>query len=198
MALTKMKLFELTSENLLSFWDAAEQLGLDGPYEKLHDATLPWINNNSKSSIDRVIRDKKFVDASHLLFYFKKILGSKVEQFRYTDKLGTIEGFKTALDKDITLWRGGSGQFDSDFNDKRKWVSFTATRKRVNSFSVYDGTFANNRPWPDNKLEKNKHYWIIELKIPLKNILLYLPHGVDDEVIVPASSIRDAKVIKQT
>lgn len=186
-----MKLFEVANVNI-SFWDAVDLLGLDKDIEsEMHDKTIPWINNNSERVINTSIKNKEYSLLSKLLL-FKTLF---VPDTSFLSKTFNMAEFKSALNKPIKLWRGGGGTFNPDFKSERSWVPFTANKSRVETFSLYDGTRSSSEVFLP---KRDGSYWVVELKCKLDDILLYLPHGNDEEVIIPMSMLKEARVIKQT
>lgn len=185
-----MRLYELAKK--YSFWNLTEHYGIKDEVSNYHDLMLPWINDNREKSVNGLIRRKSFRLISKIKVYFKHIL----KQRDHVKKITTPEQFEKSLNSMIKVWRGGPGDFDPgyEFNTNRRWLSFTASRIRADTFSVYSGTVATHT----FMLSKNEKYWIVELDIKLDDILGYMWAGYDDEIIVPASYISQAKLIKQT
>jgi hypothetical protein len=177
------------TDGLMSFWDLAAHFGVDEAASKIHDATLSWINYNSRGRVDKLVNNKKMRLVSKIKLYCT-LHGPK----NWSQKWTTPEQFKEALSQPVTMWRGGGGTYNPDHAYHSPWVSFTISKDRVATFSKYDGT----RAMKTFRLPERDQYWITELTIPLDNILLYLPHGGDEEVIVSADDARKAKVIEQT
>ena len=179
------RLFE---EELLSYWDAVEKLGVEEQAEKIHDIWINWHNRNNANAVLRIIKNKKFQLVCRLQFYLKKILNKS----NFGEKVIDLKNFENSMNKQVTIWRGGSGQYDKNYKSNLPFVSFTANKERVKTFSEYQGTHTSNA----FMLDKNKQYWVVELKIPLKNILAYYDVG-DDEVIVSNEDAKKAKLILQ-
>ncbi len=169
--------------HLMNFWEAAAALDCDVDY---HDATLGWINRNSPGCIYEAIRDPAVVLQSKLRFYTRHLL----RKTDYGTQSIDLDLFKAALSRPITLWRGGRGTYDPAM-PRRSWVSYTGDRSRAKTFSYYNGTIAT-KAW---MLPRNDKWWVVELTLPLDDILLYLSHGTDEEVIVPRKISKKAKVI---
>jgi hypothetical protein len=174
-------------ETKWDFWDFARHLGLDEFKEKFDDATINWHNRNTRTPIDRMVKNKKAKLLSMLRLWFKKD-GPQM----YSTPFATMDDFKQAANAPVTMWRGGGGEYNPDYPGHH-WVSFTLSERRVTTFSEYDGTRATR----SYMLPKRRQYWVVELTIPLSEILLYLPNGGDEEVIVSAETAKKAKVIKQ-
>lgn len=172
---------------LLSFWDAAAELGCEEAARNINDLSIPWINHNRVSAIHKLIRDPEMALQSKLRYYLRYIINHD----NFGDPIIDLNSFQQALSQSITIWRGGGGIYDL-LLPKRSWVSFTAKKDRTTTFSQYDGTFAM-RAW--RLPERRGPWWVAELEIPLGEILLYMPHGLDEEVIVPKSWSRKARVI---
>jgi hypothetical protein len=175
-----------------SFWTALKELGLPENIKgEFHDYTIPWVNRNTESVINKAVKNPGYVLLSKLML-FKDLF---VEERNYASLTFTMAEFKAALQKPVKLWRGGGGVFDPAHLTRRTWVPFTTKRDRANTFSVYDGTYAMKA----YSLPKRAgQHWTVELDAKLDDILLYLPHGMDDEVIVPKKLLKQAKVISQT
>lgn len=173
----KMCFEELLNHYNLSFDD----------YSDINDIWIQWHNKNQSSAINKLLKNTKNALISKILFYQQQIL--KIENFG-SDVL-TVKEFENALNKTITIYRGGSGKYDSKYsNYNRKWVSFTASKERMDTFSVYDGSIGQNV----YMLPKNKKYWQVKVNCKLDDILLYYDVG-DDEVIVPLNIAKTAKII---
>jgi hypothetical protein len=170
----------------LSFWELAKVLNVEPEAREIHDATLPWVNHNRRSAIDKLINNKKFQLVSQLKLYLYKV----AKETNFGKQVLTLDGFKRALKHPLIIWRGGAGQYNLEY-DERAWVSFTATRNRADTFSIYDGTVAQKV----YKLPMNAKHWILELTIKLENALLYVEAGYDDEVIISAELAKKAKPI---
>lgn len=181
-----MKLNEIKRYTLRHLFD--EEMGTDSMevYSEFHDFVIPWINNNNRKVIDRAIKRKDFTTLSKLLLF--KYL--ELKHTRYFDPVDK-NAFASFLKKPISIWRGGGGKYDT--SKIKGWSSFTADRNRADTFSVYDGTFGKKF------LDKRQGpHWIVELQITPNELLLFIDHGGDAEVIIPAKVAERAKVIKQT
>ena len=174
-------------EGKMSFWELARELGVADNVSSMHDSTLPWINHNRTSCIDRSIKSKKDRLACKLLAWKHYVC----KQSNYGVPIGTVEDFQNSLNYPITMWRGGSGTYSPDWSDGRTWTSFTGKRDRASTFSEYAGTNASK----SFMLPKNSLFWIVELTVRIDDILLYLPHGYDEEFILPVTLANQAKVI---
>ncbi len=173
---------------LYSYWDLVEHYGLDDEASEIHDAAIPWINQNNWRCISKMRKNEGLKKVARIQFFIKHVLKAD----NYGRKITTPEEFEAAQDADVKIWRGGGGKFDPDFKLGHPWVSFTANRERANTFSVYDGTYAMRV----FELPKRDEYWIVEADIRLKDVLLYLPQGYDEEVIVDKKVLRSAKIIE--
>lgn len=176
---------------LLSAWDLLEIYGIDSDWkgEFFHEWFIKWANNNQISAIDKLLKDKRSIIFSQIYFYINKILNEP----NMGKEIHTKEKFEKSLNTNVTIWRGGEGTYNPNYDLNRNWVSFTADRKRANTFSIYDGTYGHQ-----GFLDKNEKYWIVELKIKLKDILLYFTDQGDAEVIIDKKLAKKAKVIIQT
>lgn len=183
-------------EPRLSMNDLIDELGLRPFKDRFHDFTLPWLNDTRPGCIQRAIKVPEFRMLSKLMFWHQYIVGDGQRYGRfssYATPVGTVADFEHALSTPITIWRAGGGTYNPDLY-RRGWVSFTANERRIETFSKYHATYAT-RAW---KLPERKGlWWVIELTLPLDDILLFLPHGQDDEVII---SRKDAKraTVKET
>ena len=173
----------------MSFWDLVAHFNVGDAADKIHDATLTWINHNARGRMDKLVNNKKMRLISKIKL-FCALHGPR----NFSQKWATPEQFVAALSQPVTMWRGGGGQYNPDFAYRSPWVSFTINKARVETFSKYDGTQATRT----FRLPERDQYWITELTIPLDSILLYLPHGNDEEVIVSTDVARHAKVIEQS
>lgn len=186
-----MRYLEIIRENTdgkMSFWGLAEHFGVEKTASDMNDATLPWINNNSRSRMDKLVGNKKMRLASKLkLFMTLKGHGN------YGTPVATPAEFEQALREPVTLWRGGGGVYDPA-RYQGPWTSFTAKEGRAETFSKYDGTYATRA----FRLPLRDQYWIVKLTIPLDDILMYLPHGSDEEVIISTEDAKKAEVVVQT
>jgi len=187
-----MRYLELTEEiqpdGLMTYWDLVSHFKLEGATDRMRDATIPWINHNDWRRIDKLITNKNMRMASKLRL-FVDLLGVT----NMSTKFATPERFKKALSQPVTLYRGGGGVYDPE-GSPRAWTSFTTNEKRVETFSKYDGTRAVRA----FSLPMRDQYWIVKILLPLDRILLYLPHGSDDEVIISTEDAKHATVIEQS
>jgi len=177
-------------EAKMSFWKIAKQLGVNENVEQLHDKTIPWINDNRTKCIDQAIKNDGDRLVSKLLAWKNYVC----KQSNYSVPLGTVEEFQNSMSFPIKMWRGGAGLFDPNWSDGRNWTSFTGDRTRANTFSVYAGTNASK----SFRLPKNTQFWIVELTVSIQDILLYLPHGYDEEFIIPLELSKQATLIDTT
>jgi len=176
-------------DGLMSYWDLVDHFGLKDAADKLHDASLPWINRNAPAAITRLAANKK------MRLLCKLNLFCTLEGPRnYSQAWATPEMFEQSLHKPVTMWRGGGGVYDPDHAYSLPWTSFTVKEGRAQTFSKYDGTRATRT----FSLPLRDQYWIVKLVLPLDSILLYLPHGSDEEVIVSVEDARKAEVVVQT
>ena len=181
-------MYIIKEAELLSYWQVCERLNILDEAEKMQDLWIRWHNNNNESVIEKMIKNEKYVLVSKLRFYIEQML----KESNKGKKIIDLNQFNKSLKDEIILYRGGSGVFKKDFDLKRDWISFTADKKRVNTFSEYSGTKASK----EYSLDKNDHFWQVELSIKLNDILLYYNVG-DSEVIVRKNFIKNAKLIKQ-
>ena len=186
-----MRLNEIKSTKL-SYWELLSQLGIDASVaSKFHDAQLPWVNYNDAAAIDKLIKVKKYRTISHVRLYYELIL--KVQNFGH--KVATVEEYEKALDSEITVWRGGGGTFDPDLPKSAEWVAGTTSRQRVHTFSDYMGTRASRSPFLNARTGAK---WIVEIKLPIREVLLSVYASMDSEVIIPKKYQKSATVITQT
>ena len=177
----------LDNDNIISIRDYIIDNNLESVQELLYSRWIKWHNNNSFDAIEKILRNKKSCDLCKLLFFVKNIK----KESNFGSKCFTLDEFNNSLDSEITLWRGGSGEYDPEvIPSNRNWVSYTASRNRANTFSKYSGTQAMKT----FMLPENDHYWILELKIKLRDILAYYDVG-DNEVIVSVNDSKKAIVI---
>lgn len=179
------KFFE---EELLNFWQVCEKLNITKQAEDIHDIWIKWHNRNSVNAILQIIKNKKFQLVCKLRYYQEQIL----KESNFGKNIINLEEFEKSLNKIIKIYRGGSGEYNKEYLYKNSFVSFTADRKRADTFSIYKGTYASKA----FVLDKNDHYWIVELVLPLKDILAYYDVG-DEEVIVSVEDAKNARVIKK-
>jgi hypothetical protein len=175
-------------KKLLSFNEVCKLYSIEDEADGLNDIWTRWHNNNSEKAIEKLIKSEKYKKVCKLLFYLKEIL--KVTS--RGEKVIDIDAFEN-YNKDIVVYRGGSGVFDKNYTMTRNWMSVTASKDRLNTFSVYSGTHASSA----YSLDKNKHYWQIEIKVRLDDIFAYYNVG-DHEAIISTDFLKTAKVIKQT
>jgi len=180
-------MYIIKESNLLSPHDIVKYYNLEDELDNLNDIWIKWHNNNSISAIEKLIKSTKYRQLCKLLFYVDEILSVK-----YSDKAVDLNAFEN-YNRDIIVYRGGSGIFDKSYSMPRKWISVTASKDRLNTFSVYSGTHTSSA----YMLDKNEHYWQIEIKIKLNDILAYYDVG-DHEAIVSSDNLKNAKLIKQT
>lgn len=189
-----MRWYELNEkkEQQMSFWDIAEDLGIGNVSSQFHDGTLPWLNHNRPGCINTGIKNPEWRLFSKLKLW-KFLVINKGEQYgiSYAAPIGNTQTFLDALQMPVTLWRGGGGTYDPDFS-RRSWVSFSAKRDRMRTFTYYDGTYGMDGFLP----KRDGPFWIAELTLKLDDILLYLEHGQDNEVIVSRAHARQAKVVE--
>jgi len=181
-------LFEI-KEDLLNPWDMMKRLRISEEIKEIkNDAWVDWNNKNYKSGILRILNNPQARLLSKLQLYLNYIINAKNWGNKYS-----LKNFKNALkEKNITIWRGGGGTYDPYYK-YRNFVSFTIDKNRIATFSQYAGTYAQN-VW---KLPEREHYWVVELTLPLNQILLYEDVG-DAEVLVSPAWAKKAKLIKQT
>jgi len=173
----KMDFYELLNYYNISFDD----------YSNISDVWVDWHNKNKSSAINKLLKNSKNTLISKIRFYQEHIL--KIKNFG--SKVLSVKEFEKALNKTITIYRGGAGEYDPKYsNYNRKWVSFTASKNRVATFSEYAGSVAQHV----YMLPKNKEYWKVQVNCKLDDILLYYDVG-DDEVIIPLSIAKTAKLI---
>lgn len=180
----------LEEVELLSYWDLAKILEIDDAKGDLHDASLPWINKTKASCIGRLIKQKQFQTTSHVELVLREVY----KEHNYGKKVMTRAGYEEGLNHVLTAWRGGGGVYDPS-KYTRSWTSFTLNKHRITTFTEYDGTYASRAYVLDKR--KGAH-WVVKLQIKIKDVLLYLPHGQDDEIIVPTKLAKLAEPIKQT
>ena len=190
-----MRLYEF--EENKSFWDLVKYYELGNVNNKFHDSSLPWINNNRPGVINSLLKDPKNNLLSKIYFFITYLPSSRYKTGHrdFGEKVTTLAEFESALSNNMTVWRGGGGLYDPTYSQlKRSWVSFTAKRERANTFSKYDGTYSSKA----YMLDTRDSYWIVQLETTLNEILLYLPFGCDEEVIVSKKDAKNAKLILQT
>lgn len=172
----------------ISFWDYAEELGLS--YDLLNrynEDEVYWHNMGRPIFLQKPIRYKKYAQLTRLKYVLDILVQESNRSHKISRKL-----FDNLLEQDITVWRSGRGTYDSDYDyGSRKWLSFTATKERTVAFGKHaeSDRVYNKRTW--------EHYWVLELTLPLKNILLFSDVGWDDEVIVSMKDAQRAKLIEQ-
>ncbi len=180
---------DVATSDLLDFWGLVEHFKVRAASENIHDQTIPWINYNDWRRIDKLITNKNMRLSSKI-----KLFTDLSDVQNYSKPFATPEMFLAALKQPVTLWRGGGGVYDPAHAYSHGWTSFTTKEGRAQTFSKYDGT----RAMRAFKLPLRDQYWIVKLTIPLDNILLYLPHGSDAEVIISAADAAHAEVVVQT
>jgi hypothetical protein len=181
-----IKKVKLDPDQPVDAWELMKYYGVDKAQIKKSDLWVNWHNRNNPIGIIRMMNNKKFILASKIDLFYELF---KEHNFGHTT---TINEFQSHLNSPVILYRGGQGTFDKDYQGTLPFVSYTLSRDRANTFSIYDGTFAKKV----YMLDKNTHYWIIELHCKLDDILLH--HDVGDlEVIMPADSIKQANLIVQ-
>lgn len=184
-----MKLFELTDKKK-TFWEVLPDLGIDEDVVgEFHDKQLPWVNSNSATAVDKLIKIESYRTISQLRIYVKHVLKKQ----NFADKVLTAKQFLKALDTPIKVWRGGSGVFNPALPN-RNWVSATLSKDRANTFSMYDGTNASRAVFLQ---KRSAGYWIVEIECKLKDILLYMHAGPDNEVIIPKTLQASATILVQ-
>jgi len=171
-----------------SYWDMIEHYGLEEEAATMNDLALPWLNDNRPGKISSMARKPGYRLLSQLRL-FMKLAGHR----NYSNKVVTPKQFEAALNKPIQLWRGGGGEYDPDYATTRSWSSFTADERRVKTFSQYDGTYGTNMPGQRLSTRDADDSWEVALTLPLKDILLYLPNGYDEEVIVSNKNAKHAQ-----
>lgn len=179
----------VVDDDLMGFWELAAHYGVDDAASNMHDASLPWINRNMASCVTRMAKNKKMRLASKI-----KLFWNLNGPSNYGTKFASPEMFEEALSQPVTMWRGGGGVYDPDYAYPNPWASFTIKEKRVETFSKYNGTYAMRA----YRLPERDQYWVVKLVLPLKDILLYLPHGNDEEVIISSDDARRAELVLQT
>jgi hypothetical protein len=174
-------------ESKMSFWDLVAHYDFPEDFaEYFEDLTLPWINRNVRRGINEAVKDPQCV------------LWSKIELFMklhgphdFNEPFCTVREFELSMTEPVTLWRGGGGVFDPALD--RPWVSFTANRRRANTFSKYEATKAAKVYRLPTRIGP---WWITEVSVPLGSILLYLRNGQDHEVIISRADAASATVIE--
>ncbi len=184
-----MKMKDLYEARRYSFWDMVDHYDLKDEASTINDLALPWINDNRPGKISSMARNPKYRLVSHLKL-FMKMKGQR----NFAEKFTTPKQFEAALNQPVQLWRGGGGEYDPDYPTTRSWTSFTADERQLKTFSQYDGTYATSG-LPGQRLAQRSDSWEVALTLPLKDTLLYLPNGYDDEVIVSNKDAKNAQVI---
>ena len=172
----------------LDYWKVIEHYKVKREAQAMYGFWVDWHNKSKSSIIEHLLKNKRYQIISQLQYYLQYIL----KETDYGKSCIYIEEFEKCLNSEITIWRGGSGKYIKDYNYYRTWTSFTASKERLNAFSIYNGTYAS-RQWV---LDENRHYWQVELKLPLKNILLY-QDVMDAEVIVSIEDTRNSILINK-
>lgn len=172
----------------LDYWEMVAHYKVDKEARVIYDIWVNWHNRNNEKTIYRLLKNPKYKIVSYLKFYMKIIL--KKQNCR--EKIFDIKEFEKTLNNSITIWRGGGGKYNKNYQYKKDWLSFTASRRRADTFSIYNGTYSSR----SFMLDKNYHYWIMELTLPLRDILLYY-NVQDDEVIISTKDLNKAKLIEE-
>lgn len=183
----------LREVELLGWWDIAKALKIDGANSRLHDWILPWVNRNSEAAVLRCAQNKKVRLCSLLVLYWHHGLGLT----NRADKAATVESFLHWVETaSVKCWRGGGGEYDPahERGATRGWDSYTLDPKRLVTFSVYDGTRGQKGY---HVLPKRKEWWAVELVAPVDQLMLYVSHGGDEELIVPRSLSSQASQISE-
>lgn len=172
----------------LDYWEMVAHYKVEKEARNIHDIWIKWHNRNNEKAIYRLLKSPKYKIVSYLKFYKKFILKNE----NCGEKIFDIKEFEKALDNSITIWRGGGGKYRKNYQYNKRWLSFTASRQRADTFSIYNGTYGSR----SFMLDKNNRYWIIELTLPLRDILLYYDVQ-DDEIIISTKDLNKAKLIEE-
>ena len=170
----------------ISLRDFIDAHGLEDAKDRLMDNWVQWHNRNSVGSMERILGDEDAVLLCRAKYFVNVMMGVQ----NNAEKCFTEGEFRQALDREITLWRGGTGTYDPTWTPMgRDWVSYTAKRSRARAFSNYHGTRVGDF-LDANHGEK----WVVELRIPLRNVLAYCDVG-DAEAIVSLEDSMSARVL---
>lgn len=160
----------------------------DNTEEQFDDYFVEWHNSNKKSYIMKLLSNKLNTIYSQILLY----------SYLKKDKNLNHKEFLEYLNKEIIIYRGGKGIYNKELDLDKKFISYTIKKDKVKLFSKYNNTQAGTS-LSSNPI-KNKQYFVLQLKIPIKDIsLFYNRSDMDFEVIIkPKISYEKAKLIKQT
>jgi len=175
----------------LSYWQILDYYKIKHDLRSyVHDNWVNWHNLNRESAIIKMLRRSKI----QLLCQLELFMDYNFQHPNYSQPVATIQEFEKFLESNITLYRGGKWEYDpKTYYQNKRFVSFTISEDRVNTFSKYSGSFAMQT----YKLPENNRYWQVKLIIKPKDILLYFDVQ-DQEAIVSVEDALKATLIKQT
>lgn len=169
--------------------------GIDEDYQgEFHDRSVDWHNHNKPRAITSLMKHRHSRLYSQLKLWAYTMGARNCWGVRWDQPVGTPEMFEAALKGPVTIWRGGGGTFDPDQPKDRSWVSYTASRERVESFSKFNNTYARRSHAPSRP--RFGPWWEVELTLPLDRVQLFLTCGMDFEVIVSKKDACGSVVVR--
>ena len=173
----------------MSLLELEKHYGVHRVDDRFNDRILDWVNSNRRSAVTQFLKDADVILLSKLTFWATQVRKTN----DYTVPVGSPEMFEEDLRKPVTVWRGGGGVFNPALPQSQSWVSCTASLQRAHTFAKFEATKAIQAWRLPVRLTR---WWLAEITIPLDNILLYVPYGQDNEVIVRKKDMAGAKVIE--
>lgn len=173
----------------ITFWEAVKRIGLcEADIITEYRAWFLWHNRTNPEGVLRLLEDKKYQMLGKFRYYFEIILKAKDKRkalFRWMD-------FVENLEEEISVYRGNGGIFDPNITERFPFVAMTASYDIALMFAQYRDAKAVHLPVPP----KRSQCWVVEVKLPLKNILGYR-NLADREVWISLSDYKKAKVVTQ-
>jgi len=174
---------------LYSFWDTVTSLGLSGEDIVMeYKAWHMWHNRTRPDLVLTLLMDWRFRALSKIRFCFEVMMKLKDKRAKAFDP----EEFKSALDQDITVYRGNAGVFNPAYDEKFYFVAMTASFDTALMFAKYPDAKATHLCVPPER----KQYWVVGVTLPLKAIMAYRDLA-DEEVWIDRAFYKNAKVLVQ-
>jgi len=174
---------------MLSFWDIVKSIGLtEEDLVMEYKAWFTWHNRTRPDLVLTLLMEDRFQILSKMRFYFEVRLGVKDRRAKVFD----MEKFKTALDKEITVYRGNAGVFNPEYEERFHFVAMTASFDTALMFAKFPDAKATHLPVPPERSQ----YWVVGVTLPLKSMLAYRDLA-DEEVWITRDDYKNAKVLVQ-
>ena len=174
---------------MLSFWDIVKSIGLtEEDLVMEYKAWFMWHNRTKPDLVLTLLMEERFQMLSKIRFYFEIVLKVKDKRAKVFD----MSKFEEAVSKDITVFRGNAGVFNTDYPEKFHFVAMTASFDTALMFAKFPDAKAVHLPVPPER----KQYWVVGVTLSLKNIMAYRDLA-DEEVWISRDDYKNAKVLVQ-